>query len=928
MSVVQVVPITEDIPEQTRVLPINSGPPSDAITPMDGWVEVVDHAEGLYYWHTKTNETTYDRPEGLIGSSALDAQGGGEEETTMATAVWEHTQQARMDEVLEQNKEAHEKEDKEKERRGSVIWTEMVGLRKSVGLRRQSVTDMYLKLKKRFVANEGKKLLEIEKDDETVDDKIEFYLTGETASRKRKLLANKNTRAMQVDEAEKAEKARKERVRMQKEQEEAAIKAAHELEQIKLKVSAEMVKAAKLREMNQEDGAPVADAWPPEDKMLIWVQPEVKKAKDARKAALYQFGIASFMTTNETLGRDMGPGILLYFNLLAMLFFYFLLASVLAIPSMMINMEGRGMDVSASSSYLAILSPTMLGNQGVVCEPPDLLESGFQKTLSPGCVVCLEHPDLYGCGDIVQKACTGLNPHNLCLPYANYTNVTAGTHSAPLTNQTKVMVPFMGKVESSSAALVIMLCDVIATLIFLKVVGAFGAHIDKAIAADDESKISAADYSVWVTGLPLNTTEEALHKHFNERYGCDDWEYYPNHFGCCGSPQLYQGLEPLGRYKNVPARLQPRVVTNTTHLADPDGRRAKLYKGSWIAEITIVHPLFKLISVYQENNSVVQETKEAQRRVSCSYCISCCCFPSHHQSSDVVSASTSPLTVLVVQVKKYQVGSQWSEYAVAFQSGKLRGRERDAQGVLSKLKAQAPKFERKVAEMAAIFDEPPRVVKSDEEFVEDLKEKTQQEKDKEAEDGLKKEADERAAILKTGGNPMDICVGAFITFNNEESAAVCLANYKSSGTWLGRKFQPHGLRFRDKTTGKYFPLKIERAREPGDIRWENLEYDHVKKNVREVAKRRSKILTGFLLLLSFVFLLGVSKVEDKVPLILASFILTTVNNRLEDLMYQCTDTEHHSSNSTYTTSIGMKIFVGCFISKCSRTYCVSRPLLH
>jgi hypothetical protein len=73
------------------------------------------------------------------------------------------------------------------------------------------------------------------------------------------------------------------------------------------------------------------------------------------------------------------------------------------------------------------------------------------------------------------------------------------------------------------------------------------------------------------------------------------------------------------------------------------------------------------------------------------------------------------------------------------------------------------------------------------------------------------------------------------------------------------------------------------------------------------------LLTCLLLLVSFVFLLAVSK-APKVPLIVASFGITTVNDFLESLLYRCTDTEHHSSHSSYTTSIGIKIFVSTFIN--------------
>jgi hypothetical protein len=118
-----------------------------------------------------------------------------------------------------------------------------------------------------------------------------------------------------------------------------------------------------------------------------------------------------------------------------------------------------------------------------------------------------------------------------------------------------------------------------------------------------------------VTGLPLDATEEGVFEHFNERYACDCWDYYPNHCGCIGGPHEYEGLEPIGRYEEVPKRLRPRTVMNTSHLADPNGKRSNMYKGSWIAEVTIVRPLETLIGLYEDHDEVAQETVEANRMV-------------------------------------------------------------------------------------------------------------------------------------------------------------------------------------------------------------------------------------------------------------------------------------------------------------------------
>jgi hypothetical protein len=286
------------------------------------------------------------------------------------------------------------------------------------------------------------------------------------------------------DDAEQAEKKRKEKARLEKEQAEAAVKAAQEVERLKIKVKQALARAAKLREMNQDDTAAEADSWPAEDQASVWIAPQKTKANGARRAAMYQYGNASLMTPTEELGQHMGPGVLLYFHLLSMLFWYFVLATLLTLPVVLINMEGRGIDSAAAKSWVAMFVPTMLGNQGVaVCMPPTPpVSDATNITVSDECMFCLERPEFVGCGNSTQEVCSGLNPPDICMQYKNATNATTGLPMPPYypaVNQTMVKVPIVGEAESSTVAIIIMLCDLAATLLFLKAVGMYEVHIDR-----------------------------------------------------------------------------------------------------------------------------------------------------------------------------------------------------------------------------------------------------------------------------------------------------------------------------------------------------------------------------------------------------------------------------------------------------------------
>jgi hypothetical protein len=179
-----------DLPDPKKVVlaPIE-------VAEVDGWEAVEDTQGDIYYWHTGTDETTWERPAGYIhGEGAENIESRRASYRRMSMQAWISSQQVRIDDVLEQNKVNAAKAVGEKERKGSVLFETMVGIRKSAGLRKQSVTDMYLKLKNRV--NEGlgrtneNHLLKIEPATETDDDKIEYYLTGENAARKRAAMAS------------------------------------------------------------------------------------------------------------------------------------------------------------------------------------------------------------------------------------------------------------------------------------------------------------------------------------------------------------------------------------------------------------------------------------------------------------------------------------------------------------------------------------------------------------------------------------------------------------------------------------------------------------------------------------------------------------------------------------------------------------------
>jgi len=97
------------------------------------------------------------------------------------------------------------------------------------------------------------------------------------------------------------------------------------------------------------------------------------------------------------------------------------------------------------------------------------------------------------------------------------------------------------------------------------------------------------------------------------------------------------------------------------------------------------------------------------------------------------------------------------------------------------------------------------------------------------------------------------CTGvAFVTFNNETSMEACLAAYSGSTTWYRRCFQNRLLRFpwRDASgKARAATLSVERAPEPGDVLYQNLGMSNTQRSVRVAI---TSGITGLLLCLGLV----------------------------------------------------------------------------
>ncbi len=107
------------------------------------------------------------------------------------------------------------------------------------------------------------------------------------------------------------------------------------------------------------------------------------------------------------------------------------------------------------------------------------------------------------------------------------------------------------------------------------------------------------------------------------------------------------------------------------------------------------------------------------------------------------------------------------------------------------------------------------------------------------------------AINKAEGRKISTdTVGAFVTFNNEESVRRCLQDYSGSDSWLSISnfwFQATPLRFRGKDR-----LTCVHAPDPSQIVWQNLELSSANRLCRQMTVNG---LLLALLVISFIFII-------------------------------------------------------------------------
>ena len=224
----------------------------------------------------------------------------------------------------------------------------------------------------------------------------------------------------------------------------------------------------------------------------VWIRPSLEDAEQHLQNQRFESGQASLCGTTLAQLSSMGVAVSLHFHLLRELGFFFLIATFITLPSMLMNKAGeRVTDESQDPLGFAVLSLGNLGPLETSQVDADSLASSVQ---------------------------VGLNTS------AGGVNGTRYT----------ITMPFGETLTLSEASGWQAWLDVMSVLLFLITCLIWVRRIRKVRDQVDSNNVTAADYSVLVRGLPRDATEHSVRQHFDRLYNLRqrDWVYPSSCWRC------------------------------------------------------------------------------------------------------------------------------------------------------------------------------------------------------------------------------------------------------------------------------------------------------------------------------------------------------------------------------------------------------------
>ncbi len=210
--------------------------------------------------------------------------------------------------------------------------------------------------------------------------------------------------------------------------------------------------------------------------------------------------------------------------------------------------------------------------------------------------VALKYGQVAMMNDDALKDCDCCVPTVTCGEYEPFAE---NLHLRPLVNMT---------ITRDDASLYIAGFDILYCMVFMIFWKLMSSKVAVVIRQTDEDNVTAGDYTIRVTGLPLDADEESIRKHFSDLYqlSSPDWSFKGYICGIWGKKKPREPDEILG-YDLQPMKCEP--VNNV----DMHGKEN--YIGSWVADVNIAHPNGSLIRRCQALKKYSNKLLEARAMV-------------------------------------------------------------------------------------------------------------------------------------------------------------------------------------------------------------------------------------------------------------------------------------------------------------------------
>jgi hypothetical protein len=691
-------------------------------------------------------------------------------------------------------------------------------------------------------------------------------------------------------------------------------KAALEVEAARVRVQKTRVARAENTDMinaldaytSTQGPAEEAPADPVPEERNGWQRPSVALAQKAAERAKFRGGRAKVWDTSVSEFVELSTGVELYFRFERYLAIWCALASVLvALPTAVLYMGGNG--IPSTMRDVASINEMTLGNLGF-------------------------HPD-----NLYPAFCTSVHPA-VC-------DSTAAAAAAAAINGTKgdataaapVTLLWGREVATSTISASASALDCLGSFLYLLLCAFWWHKVQDASRTTESRSVKPSMYTVFVRGLPAEATDDQIRKHFSSRYGLlhldekdtshfDDvcegdsdsletgvvnsgprprsHNRHPLRFGCWGKPTPVAEVEEAFTY--LPGH-GPQRVRDVSH----NGGQKEFLR-SWVADVSVIGKVGFEIRCYMSTANMSARIATAQANVMMHrmHVFRAQDKATHLRTNAALADSILASAKVLLErcdrnnamIKSRQESQQ--KHKAANVSGGSRARavtngaqmyRRSKYGVHEAAEAADEAQDLAVAAEAHMDRCRGRLLRARAHW---QKMRVGVRKVRAA---LEKRAKQRADVAKAKGvkalDPLDVCAGAFVTFNNMESRRRCLDDYRSSSNPMCRALQPRELRFqwetarfkagiRSKSSKKLVAtslpedspidmesptndieirewnsctIRVDPAPEPSDVLWENLDVPAYEK----VLHRLLSSLVSLLLIICTLSVVWAAQVQQR-----------------------------------------------------------------